>query len=109
MAKLISEPILEENFTEIVKCIRKLHRNEVENYRNEDNDETFLHELLSRPQTGANEQILIQLFQEFIDNGCDINAIDSYSWTCLHYCCVHNYHDLASFIIQHPKFIPGKE
>ena len=46
----------------------------------------------------------MQLFMKFVDKGCNINALDAYSWTCLHYCCVYNKMDLATSIIEHSTF-----
>lgn len=91
-------------YTEITSTLEQLNANELHFYKNKENGETFLHQLINRPKEYVNEQALEQLFAKFVDKGCDLNAIDSYSWSCLHYACVHNKQYIADYILKHEKF-----
>jgi ankyrin repeat protein len=106
--KKLENLLIDDNFiskyTEIVQILDQVGKQDLFNYKNEENNESLLHQLINRPKSFVNEQALIQFFMKFVEKGCNINAVDSYNWSCLHYCCVYNKAELAQSIINHELF-----
>ena len=106
--KKLETILTDDNFLskhdEIMEHVAALGKDALFSYKNDETQESFLHMLINRPKCFINEQALTHMFMKLVDKGCNINAVDSYSWTCLHYCCVYSKMELAHNIINHETF-----
>ena len=103
LESLLTEPNLDKNFAEIIALIDKIDGYTLSSYTIEDaNSSSLLHLVLNKPV--ANFDTQKDILNKLIDKNCDVNVVDSYGWTLLHYACNYNLIPIAELIINSRLF-----
>ena len=103
LESLLTDPNLGKNSAEIRALIDKIDGNILSSHIIEDtNNSSFLHLVLNKPVADSDAQK--DILNKLIDKNCDVNLIDSYGWTLLHYACNYNLIPIAELIINSRLF-----
>jgi ankyrin repeat protein len=98
---------LKNNYEEVINLINQVSANQLVNFVDQEFMSTFLHLCVNKAVDPQQSALQIEVFLLLIKKGCDVNCVDGYGFTPLHYCCNYDLIQIAYSIINHKKFNPN--